>query len=331
MIVEDLTERATDALLQWRGREVFPTDLGSAEIRGFSRELHMRSIFSARTTNAEYLGEVGRVVDDMLSGKINMADGRLRLFRKLRQLGYDPEVGFPDDMAAVPSAERGSIQDLSSIPRLNLMLETNTRIAVNYGRMVAGNTHYARFAYPAWELVRLYNRIVPRGSAESHSVGWEPRWNDAGEAVEWEGALDTPMIALKDSPIWAALGEGAGGYQDALANPFPPFAFNSGMAWRAVDRARCIELGLITGEEVPGEMNGRLSPAAEVVNRVFDRLPTDLQEELRRELGEDEESGRLRQAQAEHESRMRRRRDARLAHTNRDRESGLRMTRGWMR
>ena len=303
MILADLTERATDALLQWRSRDLFPTDLSSADLRGFSRDLRMRSIFSARTTNAEYLGEVARVIDDMLSGKINMADGRLRLFRKLRQLGYDPEIGFPDDMAAVPPAERGSLQDLSSDSRIHLMLETNQRVAANYGRMVSGDTEYARYAYPAWELVRLYNGIVPRGSAESRTAGWEARWHDAGTFVEWAGAIDVPMIARKDSPIWSALGDGAGGYEDTLSNPFPPFAFNSGMAWRAVDRARCIELGLITHNETPAAMSAQLVPSEETVDDIFDRMPQDLQDELRREVEDDRESERLRRSEEEHANR----------------------------
>ena len=278
------TSNVTEALKQWRSREVFPTDLSSEEILGFSRELRMRSVFSARTTNAEYLQEIGKVVDDMLSGKINMATGRLRLMRKLKQLGYDPQVGFPGDMAAIPPAERGSLQDLSSKARLNLVLETSQRVAANYGRMVEGNTEYARFAYPAWELVRLYQRNVPRGTPDSHTEGWLVRWRDAGEAVDWDGAVESPMIARKDSPIWQALGDGAGGYQDTLSNPFPPFAFNTGLAWKAVDRAWCVSLGLIAADETPGEMDGQLTPGEKEVNDIFDRLSPDLQAELLREL-----------------------------------------------
>ncbi len=300
-LLEDLTFKATPALEQWRGRAVFPTDLSSAEIRGMSVELRRRSVFSARTTNADYLGEVAEVVDDLLSGKINMATGRLRLMRKLKQLGYDPAIGFPGDMADIPPAERGTLQDLSSEGRLNLMLETNTRMAANYGRMVAGNTEYARFAYPAWQLVRLFLRAVPRGSAESHSVGWEKRWFDAGESVGWEGALKSPMIALKDSPIWQALGNGAGGYEDTLSNPFPPFAWRSGKAWREVNRNDCIRLGLIsaTGREIPTKSEAPLSPDEKTVNDVFDKLPADLQEEMRRELSTDSERESLRLAHEE--------------------------------
>ena len=284
--VLDPTGTVTEALKQWRGREVFPTDLSSADIRGFSRELRMRSVFSSRTTNAEYLDEDGKTIDGMLSGKFSMSEGRYRLFKKLKQLGYNPEVGFPSDMANIPPAERGSLQDLSSDARITLVLETNMRIAANYGRMVEGNTLFARYAYPAWELVRLYQRNVPRGTPESHTAGWLARWSDAGDAVGWEGAEESPMIALKDSPIWQALGDGAGGYQDTLSNPFPPFAFNSGLAWKAVDRARCLSLGLIAGDDTPGEMEGQLLPGAKEINDIFERLSPDLRDELDREIAD---------------------------------------------
>ena len=274
--VLDDTGTVTEALKQWRSREVFTTDLSSREIIGFSKELRMRSVFSARVTNADYLQEIADTVDGLLSGKFGMAEARFRLFKKLKQLGYDPAVGFPDDMAAIPPAERGTLQDLSSDARITLVLETNMRIAANYGRMVEGNSPYARYAYPAWELVRLYQRHTPRGTPESHTAGWEARWRDAGDSVNWEGAVTQPMAALKDSPIWQALGDGAGGYDDTLSNPFPPFAFNSGLAWKAVDRERCLELGIIGEDETPGEMEGSLLPGADEVNNVIDSLSPDL-------------------------------------------------------
>jgi len=298
-----LEGEATTALKHWRAREVFPTDFGSLDLRGLSRELRMRSVFSARVTNAEFLGEVAAVVDDILSGKINMATGRLRLMRKLKELGYDPATGFPGDMAEIPPAERGSLQDVSSEARLDLMLETNTRIAANYGRMVEGNIPYARHAYPGWELVRLYTREVPRGTPESHSAGWDARWHDAGESVGWEGALESPMIARKDSPIWQALGDGVGGYRDTLGNPFPPFAFGSGKGWKARDREDCLAFGLITADETPGEMKGQLTPDEQKANEIFDRLPTDIQEELRRELANDRERDFLKKSQEEFDRR----------------------------
>lgn len=278
------TTRETDGLRQLRQREVFETDLGSAELRSFSQGLRNRSIFSARTTNAEYLEEIKSVCDDILSGKINQATGRLRLLGKLKELGYDPAIGFPADMANVPPAEKDSLQDLSSTRRLDLVIETNVRMAANYGRMIAGNQPYELREYPAWELKRLYTREIPRGTPESNTKGWDLRWTDAGESVGFAGVADRGLIARKDSPLWQALGDGAGGYTDTLLNPFPPFAFRSGMGWVAVPRAQCVTLGLVAGDEVPAPMEGSLAPAEKEIVRIYDRLSPELQAELKREL-----------------------------------------------
>jgi hypothetical protein len=58
------------------------------------------------------------------------------------------------------------------------------------------------------------------------------------------------MVARKDSGVWQALGDGAGGYDsDALHNPYPPFAFNSGMDVQDVDRQDAVELGLLEEDD----------------------------------------------------------------------------------
>ena len=307
----------TSALKQWRSREVFETDLGSAELKGFSRELLNRSIFSARVTNAEFLSEVATAVDDILAGRTNMAQGRWVLQRKLKQLGYDPMLGFPGDMANIPPAEAGSLQDLSSTQRLDLIIETNVRMASNYAQHLAGNTPYALHAYPAWELVRRFVRDVPRGSPESKSIGWPQRWADAAEAVNDEGVLERvravpDMVALKDSPIWQALGDGAGDYTDTLGNPYPPFAFRSGMAWQPVRRDRCVSLGLISGDESPRRTDAQLSPGEREVRAAFEKLSPDLRAEMERELNTGTDRAFLDRTQAQHEATQRAVRDERI-------------------
>ena len=52
------------------------------------------------------------------------------------------------------------------------------------------------------------------------------------------------MIALKDDPVWEQLGS-SDLFDDGLDNPYPPFAFNSGMDVQDVDRDEAIKLGLI--------------------------------------------------------------------------------------
>ena len=283
----------TDALKQWRGRSVFETDFGSAELRGLSRGLANRSIFSARTTSAEYLSEVSHVVVHILNGAMNQATGRLRLLKKLAELGYDPAVGFPADMAAIPPAERGSLQDLSSTRRLDLVIETNVRMAQNFGRMLAGNRPYELREYPAWELARLFSREIPRGKKVVHGVisadpanAWEQRWADAAAAVDWDGVANAGFIARKDSPIWQALGEGEGGYTDTLRNPFPPFAFRSGMGWRPDKRTEAIRLQLVQPDEIPVPTTGTLAVGQQQIRDAVKNLSPEIRAELMRQLEE---------------------------------------------
>ncbi len=294
MISFDHDPVVTDSLTHWQRRRPMPTALKSVDLRRLGSEIHLRSVFSAQTTSLNYLEYVAEVIDDVLAGRIGMAEARLRLMRKLAELGYDPATGFPEDFGKMTPAERGSLQDLSSAPRIDLLLKTNVAIARNYGRVLEGNTDAARYMFPAWELVRLGWREVERGSAKSHTSGWPRRWAEAGESVGWVGALggsdasslaersgggaaSTMMIALKDSPIWQALGDGAGGdYSDTLGHPFPPFAFNSGMDWRAVPRAECAQRGLLHGDAKPAPMQAGLAPTAEELNARFDRLAPDL-------------------------------------------------------
>lgn len=123
-------------------------------------------------------------------------------------------------------------------PRIDLIVKTQRRMAQSLGQLVAGSTPGQLRRYPAWRLVRGGTRQVPRDD-------WDRRWIAAGSETGWQGACRDDYVALKDSPIWAALGQGAGGFRDAIGNPFPPFAFGSGMTWERVSRGECDALGLV--------------------------------------------------------------------------------------
>lgn len=122
-------------------------------------------------------------------------------------------------------------------PRIDLIVKTQRRMAQSLGQLAA-QTPGQIARYPAWRLVRGGTRRVPRDD-------WDRRWIAAGSATGWQGACRDVFVALKDSPIWAALGDGAGGFRDAIGNPFPPFAFGSGMAWQRVARDEAAALGLV--------------------------------------------------------------------------------------
>ena len=93
------------------------------------------------------------------------------------------------------------------------------------------------------------------------------------------------MIALKDSPIWAALGNGAGGFTDVLGTSMPPFAYGSGLAWIAQKRSVAEALGLLKDGD-PDATKVDLSPAQKEFNDLVDAIGSgpirDLIQELKR-------------------------------------------------
>ena len=243
-------------------KALLPTSLGSEEIRtSISADILRQSVFSARMENARYLAQVRAVCAQVAGGGMNLADARMVLTRTLRNMGHD-------------TANASGIQDPASIRRLDLIVKTRTEMAANAARINAQDESSV-YAVPAWELLRFGQRRVPRD--------WPERWKAAGDAVGWVGASRNygTMVALKDSPIWAALGNGAGGYRDTLGNPYPPFAFSSGMAWAGVLRRDCIRMGLIGPDDRPGvPAKVDVAPTADELAEASQRVGMDVSGEL---------------------------------------------------
>ena len=245
-----------------RIKELLPTDLGSEELRqAFPAEILRRSLFTAKMTYVPYLARLRDVCAEVAAGRIDQATARARLLDMLGQMGHSPM----DD---------GGLQNPASIRRLNLIVDTQRQMATSAAN-VAAQTEATVAATPAWELMRFVDRAIPRQD-------WPRRWKAAGDSVGWQGALQGDrMVALKASPIWQALGDGAGGYRDTLGNPYPPFAFGSGLAWMEVDREECIELGLILpGQKVAVPQRPDLAPSREEIDEAEARYDIDIKVEI---------------------------------------------------
>jgi len=233
-----------EAVSSLRSRGIMPTALSSAQIRDLGAALRATSIFSARTTHARYVQDIRDAVDGILSGKLSKAEAKEILIRKLAEYGYDPERGFPGDRGlGIPPAERGSLRDLGSSRRLDLILDTQLTLHRSIGQKIQGMTPEALFDYPCWELVRMRPRRIPRGSALSGSPGWPERWESCGGEF-YRGR----MIARKDSPVWVALGDSSR-WDDALDVDVPPFAFNSGFSWLEISREEAVALGATSEDD----------------------------------------------------------------------------------
>ena len=248
-----------------RIKDLLPTDLGSDELREqVAVDILRRSIFSARMENLRYLATIRDVCAEIAGGAINQAEARAHLLADLERMGHSPIDG-------------GGITNPASLKRLDLIIDTQRQMAASVANMAA-ETPATLEEWPAVELTRFVGRGVPRQD-------WADRWQAAGDAVGWEGAAreaggfpDWRMVALKGSPIWQALGDGAGGYRDTLGNPFPPFAFGSGLAWADVSRDEAIELGLIEpgeGRDLSRPEPPSLSPSEEDIADAVSRLGFD--------------------------------------------------------
>ncbi len=204
-------------------KQILPTELRTDMLSTISPEVRERAMFSAGVTNAEFLQEAHDSIGDLVTGRVDRATKRAGLKTLLGRLGYAPAEG-----------EAGSITDLSSDRRLNLILDTGLQQAQGYGQWKQGQDSAILDQWPANELIRVRDSLHPRD--------WQQRFRDACEEVGDQDALRVleetdRMVALKNSRVWSALSR--------FGTPYAPYDFNSGMDDSDVDRDEAISLGLI--------------------------------------------------------------------------------------
>lgn len=194
-------------------RSILPTDFRTQLLQQIPAQLRERAFFSAGVTNTEFLDRANSAIDDLVSGRVDRATKRAELKKLLESLSYQPVPG-----------EEGTLTDLSSDARLNLILDNNVQMAQGYGNWKQGQDPDILDQWPAQELIRVRDSRVPRD--------WPARWSEAGGTF-----FGDRMIALKNDPIWKEI--------SAFDLPYPPFDFNSGMDVTDIDRDTAIEAGLI--------------------------------------------------------------------------------------
>lgn len=249
----------TEALNAQAVKSILPTSGRTVDLQKLEPAIKRRAMFSATVQSVTHLQKIDDLVKGILAGQIDQASARLAVKQLLAEQGYAPD---PEHV--------GGLRDLSSTQRINLQLETNVDIARGFGWHEQGQEPMVLDAFPAEELVRFFGP-----SNASAQRDWAARWEKAGG--KFYGGR---MIALKSDPVWAALGS-VDNFDDALGNPYPPFAFNSGMDVQDIDRAEAVELGLI-------DENTELFPQSGSLNESLQATPDVRSQELRGLL---EESG----------------------------------------
>lgn len=271
-----------DALRSVAAKRAMPLAFSSREIQEqLPADIARVSFFSARTTLKGYLSEsqalIGRLVQpDVITQpdgtlrrvgrgeSINPAQVRTAMQRHLRDLGYTAAEG-----------EEGTLKDLASDRRVNLIINTQTQMARGFARERAVQSDAIRTAFPA---DRMY-RALPRDEKRN----WQSRWNQArarlGSATQATAATSQagPFVAPKNDPIWPAISR--------FGNSYPPFDFNSGMRKRSVPASQARQHGITrTPDPAPDPFEPPLeSPVSEstsprmidAIKRVFSNAAFD--------------------------------------------------------
>ena len=255
------------ALAHLSNQELMPTNLRTWELSQLPLEIRQASMFSAGVTQVQLLDVALTQIKRIVASETDRATARLRIRQLLKILDYQPDP-----------AEAGTLKDLSSARRVNLILDTNVDQAQGFGRHQAEQNSDTLFLFPAQELFRA-------GALPKEPRPWPEKWVRAGGKI-YEGRL----IARRDDPVWTKSLD-AGGF-NRFGTPYAPFDFNSGMRLRNVSRQSAIALGVIEENE-PG-----LEPQVESLSENMQAEPRIGNERLRQAvidsgLGTFDSDGRL--------------------------------------
>jgi len=215
-----------EAAQQIASKGLMPTKLGSKAISQLATDLKVRSVFSAKIESARVLEAIREGMENILniatrpSGKIS---SRSDMMTAIREAAIREGV--------IPTGP--GIQDITSVPRLKLIVDMNSKMATGYADWSSGQSNLDY--YPAQRFERVEFREHPRDD-------WPERWIGAANDVNWQGvAQGNQMVALKTSPIWERL--------SVFGTPWEPFDWGSGMGLNDVAWDEAVSLGLVMEDE----------------------------------------------------------------------------------
>lgn len=224
----------------FRERQATVSPMSAKEWAEVPAEVRQDAFWSAKLEHAQHVAELKKASLDALRGA-RVRVGALRRGRELSGAKADETVLMSRDQVIsemrAAALERGleatgprEMEDMASPSRIGLIVDMAEKMTYGKARWESGNDPAVIDAFPAQELWRMEPREKPRD--------WEARWQEAGDAVGWEGAnANGRMVALKSSPIWVEL--------SVFDLPYPPFDYGSGMGVRDVERSDAVALGLM--------------------------------------------------------------------------------------
>jgi len=241
-----------EAVEQLVQRKLMPTTLSSAELAKLNKGIMNNSFTSARTTLEGLLDRYKTGILSIINPDQVLREGAAQTVTE----GYNPatlRAFIKDYLGSIsyqaPEGKAGTIEDLSSDKRINLVVKTNVQIQHGIGHFIQANSDQAVVdAWPAWEFFRAVGKKEPRDWEGANGL-WVQACQRAGDmdAVKVYGATER-MCALKSSGVWDEISDPdytPGG----LGNPFDPVAFGTGMTREEMSREEAEAIGLLDDGE----------------------------------------------------------------------------------
>jgi len=200
------------ALTALRRKHRLAVGLTSAQYSRLPAEIRERALFSACVEEGRLLEQIRKVCVGVTTGELSEEQAKAKLKQWLERTDYKPEPG-----------ERGTIKDLSSNQRLQVIVNTNVMLADGWGREAWQSERQKLF--PANELFRAEPRNQPRN--------WAQRWTSAGGRIR-RGRFLAPF----GDRIWTRISR--------FGHPYHIFDYNSGMHKRMISRQEAKRLGIKT-------------------------------------------------------------------------------------
>lgn len=201
--------------------------LKTAEWARMPLALRERSQFSAGVESIRVMGAIqNKLMLNLQQRQEQLSNGKMAYISRDAFIGDIRQIGLDEGL---DTNEGNVLTNIVSAKRLGLIYDMQTESARGFARHKLDNDVDALAVIPAWRFT---------GSTAKHPRDdWERRWSAAGGRTGWVGALKGEMVALKTSPIWAALSR--------FGTPWPPFDFGSTRELEDVWRDEAEALGLV--------------------------------------------------------------------------------------
>lgn len=218
-----------EAIAKLVRRKVIPSRANSAQWREVSVALRERAFFSARVESARVLQGMQDYMQDFLEANRMengglVAQGRAEFVANMRELAIreglgkiDPETGRID-----PNIRESDLTDIRSISRLQLIFDTQTEAAQEYGYFQQGQDPAILDVFPAQQFIRVRPVKAPRS---------------------YHQAAEGSIRRKDDLKFWLSMNRDFG-------VPWGPWGFGSGMGVEDVDRNEAIAAGVIREKDV---------------------------------------------------------------------------------